>query len=895
MTSVTNEAADSENTEKYVRLGPGWLSLEKPSADEKQHSGVWCQTYTTSGSQVGNRRKESNVFSPNIIFTNYTQRHRYSKEELEMFSARAESPAEFAETLLQMLNRLRKPEKSPFVKPKKKSPRDSQVPLSASWERGNFLDKADGEEHNLSSSSLPRREDLLKSHFKFEGSSVSSRRKYRFERNQKPLSSSNQSHSPVWFYKDPQEEIQGPFSLEQLEDWLKAGFYEDSYLFNDNEDFRPLHKVLKARSRKGDPSDSSRNRDIRNQSEPKSDNNDESTHSNEILNEDPTCLVVGKTACRQDSIYCKDDEENENIFNASKELSFGQQKLVPNSQFNLVFGTDVPVEVGQPIGDSAPLEDDLEALERDIISRLDLNSSPQNLQTSSKAVDLKGFAKDSSSNTIEKEKTNPSRSSSGTSDQHSPRNPAEYLMSIDPAIARASVSSPGSSKIRFPEHETIRQKLHEERGEVPASFSSPRYNQLANSENKFEPPASHPIAIGRHIGEALWQGFTRSPKEHFQSKNIIEVIPEHSRDSELADFSNSYQSTEKKCFVADKQQKGNFSDSFFVGPGTIKTMSRYQQSFKEDAQSVATPKSSQQSSISAASSSAPFDNFFKLLSGSSSSNSNWYAWSGSSSTIQYPLSLREIQLQEEQQQKQFASAPTANAKSEDEVQTRSVPWDIHPKERPSFAEIQKNETERRSTAKDVFGSHSTQKTLSQSTKWANKVAGHKVFTSSSPVSTVQNPSKKDTQASESLGFWEIVDEASGKVSSSKDSHIQHVDSVSGKQGPQLNKVGLLASFNEVDRGSFDKNVPVGMRKWCEEQFHELLGSRDITLAEFLASLKSKEEIREYSVIYLGDSRKTNDFVEEFIRRLQFERESQVVVTGSTSSQSGKGGRRKKKP
>jgi len=51
----------------------------------------------------------------------------------------------------------------------------------------------------------------------------------------------------VWYYRDPQDEIQGPFSLFQLRQWLEAGYYDGSLAVceSGSNNFRSLDSVLK--------------------------------------------------------------------------------------------------------------------------------------------------------------------------------------------------------------------------------------------------------------------------------------------------------------------------------------------------------------------------------------------------------------------------------------------------------------------------------------------------------------------------------------------------------------------------------------------------------------------------------------------------------------------------
>jgi hypothetical protein len=56
------------------------------------------------------------------------------------------------------------------------------------------------------------------------------------------------------------------------------------------------------------------------------------------------------------------------------------------------------------------------------------------------------------------------------------------------------------------------------------------------------------------------------------------------------------------------------------------------------------------------------------------------------------------------------------------------------------------------------------------------------------------------------------------------------------------------------------------RSWCEAQMQSLTGSNDLTLVDFLSSLPSAGEVRDYVALYLGEGERPTAFAVEFLRR-----------------------------
>ena len=87
------------------------------------------------------------------------------------------------------------------------------------------------------------------------------------------------------------------------------------------------------------------------------------------------------------------------------------------------------------------------------------------------------------------------------------------------------------------------------------------------------------------------------------------------------------------------------------------------------------------------------------------------------------------------------------------------------------------------------------------------------------------------------------------------------------------------------------------KAWCQSQMVMLNGSDDLTLIEFLMSLSSESEIKEYLVVYLGNNKKVTKFSEDFLLRKQEEEalHNNGANTGGweTAKQSGSNASKKK--
>jgi len=87
-----------------------------------------------------------------------------------------------------------------------------------------------------------------------------------------------------------------------------------------------------------------------------------------------------------------------------------------------------------------------------------------------------------------------------------------------------------------------------------------------------------------------------------------------------------------------------------------------------------------------------------------------------------------------------------------------------------------------------------------------------------------------------------------------------------RSGEQQQQQQQASRFNPGNSGAMSE----GFTTWCKRQMRDLNGSEDMTLVEFLMSLNSEKEIKEYVEFYLGKTAKTNKFTTEFLFRMEEE-------------------------
>ena len=84
-----------------------------------------------------------------------------------------------------------------------------------------------------------------------------------------------------------------------------------------------------------------------------------------------------------------------------------------------------------------------------------------------------------------------------------------------------------------------------------------------------------------------------------------------------------------------------------------------------------------------------------------------------------------------------------------------------------------------------------------------------------------------------------------------------------KASSRSNQQEAAAASNSLSSAASAK-MSAEFKKWCKEQMVYLNGSDDMTLIDFLMSLETEREIREYVEFYLGKSAKTSKFTTEFL-------------------------------
>jgi len=85
---------------------------------------------------------------------------------------------------------------------------------------------------------------------------------------------------------------------------------------------------------------------------------------------------------------------------------------------------------------------------------------------------------------------------------------------------------------------------------------------------------------------------------------------------------------------------------------------------------------------------------------------------------------------------------------------------------------------------------------------------------------------------------------------------------------------------EDDAPSEGSALSAAFRVWCADQMEKLIGSRDVTLCEFLMTVESNSEVAEYVATYLGGTPASATFSAEFLKRKLAE---QAAASGGKKS------------
>ncbi|KAK4525586.1 hypothetical protein GAYE_SCF13G3494 [Galdieria yellowstonensis] len=821
--------------------------------------------------------------------TSACERYRYSETELELYSVNAKLPADCVEASFELVGVHQKVDKSPSVRPKHSPSFVASKKHYNNWHRGSLSSGESPGETSDTFRQFPRKEDLSKKRqFKQNEAPRSYETKPRFNRSQKLYSGSKKLLSEVWYYRDPQDEIQGPFSLFQLRQWLEAGYYDGSLAVceSGSNNFRSLDSVLKTIKAYDAPPGMGQTRDHNrtkgHSRSPRSDTTkfDSSTQELELT---PVSMSQDEMQSQGRVSGAHNKEDLEKTSNETGKTALSPSKYEGMSQNescevtaqarHLVFGNDISVSTesdDKDIQENFPLERDIEELERDLVSNLDLDGGVFSSKNSTASIPDKSLVVEHhrphhqhfGEELEEQEQTKRNR--------NPPMSPEEYLMYIDPAVAKASVkvtrsvqdeqySSFMSSDIASPD-QSIPYKSHRlseknMRDHLPQQMTEP-YVARDYSQNNYETDALNKLTGSSNV-EMDDQGFQESKKGKGKKKKKSPSNP------------NSVAMEASKEALSVNSERSPRLERQFTSHG-------------ENAQGrgkveiVSNPQSP--SDFWAANNKA-FDSFFKAF--SDSAKPAWNNWSRSASNSRYPLSLKEIQLEEERRQREEKALKAAKESSLEGLQSRkSRPWDIRHTESSPFVDIQRAEIEQQALRSKSDWKDSQRK-LPTGSSWSDKVA-RSVPSSIAQQQTNSVPTdkrKESERVHSSIGFWDYIDQS-----------LETKESKPPKKEPTSSTKHSVDKYESLDKNkSFGASIPEDLRMWCEEQFAELIGSRDVTLAEFLASLKSTDEIREYAFVYLGKSKKTTDFVEEFVRRLEFE--EQKVSLGSSTPKSGR--RRKK--
>lgn len=303
------------------------------------------------------------------------------------------------------------------------------------------------------------------------------------------------------------------------------------------------------------------------------------------------------------------------------------------------------------------------------------------------------------------------------------------------------------------------------------------------------------------------------------------------------------------------------------------------------------------------------------------------------------LSLREIQRQEELRRK-AEERTTVALQDRDEVSKAAAarwnvsgqPWggaaDSSKQQTLSFKEKMRLEEEQKKkktsqVTRDVGLSVQNQATssaprpLTTKTGWASLVAKN-----SRPLQPVRKPIPQPAprRTEDEAPFWETVGAPSqsavpSSARSVKPSFVgrvpQPVHTAPGRtvtaktqMAPQAKARNVQSNvkaskIEERDSSPEGENTVIGRRvsnefaRWCSESLKELTGNKiqDTVMFDYLVAIKSPSEIRDTILQNLGANDKTRSFADEFIRRLEFERNSIVADAGSGSAGGRKKGRR----
>eukprot|EP00736_Rhodelphis_marinus_P009923 Rmarinus@m.18859 len=270
-----------------------------------------------------------------------------------------------------------------------------------------------------------------------------------------------------------------------------------------------------------------------------------------------------------------------------------------------------------------------------------------------------------------------------------------------------------------------------------------------------------------------------------------------------------------------------------------------------------------------------------VMSAKGSEPGAWGGWSGSGATSQAP-SLREIQSLQEKEGERKADAgapPPPKASAWASVASSGTPA-AHQQLPP------------------MTGPSPTSTQLEPKGAWAAPAKSHAVTEPPAPPAPTAAVEKKKraTKAAKN-----VEDELFWGEEAPQPKRQENFPSLSGakQQPPAQPKTAKQPAGQQKEpkpATASTKNAFGGpemskeFRLWCRQQLSNIVGERepDLTLVEFLFSLKSKLEVEEYAHQYLGVSSKVSEFVDGFYERRSFEAE------GAAAAGAGKTKKRQKK-
>ncbi|XP_066508555.1 GRB10-interacting GYF protein 2-like isoform X3 [Hoplias malabaricus] len=223
---------------------------------------------------------------------------------------------------------------------------------------------------------------------------------------------------------------------------------------------------------------------------------------------------------------------------------------------------------------------------------------------------------------------------------------------------------------------------------------------------------------------------------------------------------------------------------------------------------------------------------------------------------------QELQRQQQQQQQQQQQLP----------QTKLSGWGSVVKQTTatkSLLEIQQEEAQQMKQRKEQQPTAVTQQ---------NRVQNRTVLTS--VWGSVSNPSSNwgsdsnsiwgDTQNS-NVGFWDDAVKESAQPPPSRKSNMQKnkgnanlSNSNSGKSSKKVEEEEKLLKLFQGASKSQD-----GFMQWCEQTLHTLNTANNLdvpTFASFLKEVDSPYEVHDYVRAYLGDTPQAKDFAKQFLER-----------------------------